>query len=56
MENILLIRIHRDGYTFEGDSRDYIPDGVITNTVDIDNNGTLEDYLKKVETVVRGFI
>ena len=56
MENILLIRIHRDGYTFEGDSRDYIPDGVITNTVDVDNNSTLEDYLKKVETVVRGFI
>lgn len=55
-DNILLIRIYRDGFTFEGDSRNYIPDGVITNTVDIYNNGTLEDYYKEVEAVVRGFI
>lgn len=51
-ENILLLRIHRDGYTFEGDSRELIPDGVIDNTVDIYNNGTLEEYLDKVKEEV----
>lgn len=55
-ENILLLRIHRDGYTFEGDSRSYIPDGVIENTVDIYNNGTEQDYFNKVESVVKGFL
>lgn len=55
-ENILLLRIHRDGCTFAGDSRNFIPDGVITNTVDIQNNGSLEEYLNKVEVVVKQFI
>lgn len=47
-ENILLLRIHRDGFTFEGDSRNYIPDGVITNTVDVYNNGTEQEYFDKI--------
>lgn len=47
-ENILLIRIHREGFTFLGDSRNYIPDGVITNTVDIANNGTEQEYFDTV--------
>lgn len=47
-ENILLIRIHRDGYTFEGDSRGLIPDGVLDNTIDIYNNGTLQEFLDNV--------
>lgn len=47
-ENILLLRIHRDGSTFEGDSRNYIPDGVITNTVDVYNNGTEQEYFDKI--------
>lgn len=55
-ENILLLRIHKDGSTFAGDSRDYIPDGVITNTVDIFNNGTEQEYLDKVESIVREFL
>jgi hypothetical protein len=55
-ENILLFRIYRDGYTFEGDSRNYIPDGVITNTVDVYNNGTEQEYFDKVEAIVRGFL
>lgn len=52
-DNILLLRIHRKGYTFEGDSRDYIPDGVITNTIDIENNGAIQEYYDKVEAVVK---
>ncbi len=56
-ENILLIRVHRGGATFEGDSRKYIPDGVITNTVDIDSvYGDLEGYLKEVESIVSKFL
>jgi hypothetical protein len=56
-ENILLIRVHREGSTFEGDSRKYIPNGVITNTVDIDSvYGDLEGYLKEVESIVSKFL
>ena len=55
-ENILLIRIHREGFTFDGDSRSYIPEGVITNTMDIDNNGTEQDYFDEVEKVVKRFL
>lgn len=54
--NILLIRIHREGYTFEGDSRSYIPNGVIVNTVDVENNGTEQEYFDKVEKIVREFL
>ena len=55
-ENILLLRIHRDGFTFDGDSRSYIPDGVITNTVDVYNNGTEQEYFKQVEKVVEEWL
>lgn len=55
-ENILLLRIHRDGFTFEGDSRNYIPDGIITNTIDVYNNGTEQEYFDEVEKLVKRFI
>lgn len=56
-ENILLIRVHREGATFEGDSRNYIPDGVITNTVDVNSvYGKLDEYLKEVENIVGEFL
>jgi hypothetical protein len=56
-ENILLIRVHREGATFEGDSRNYIPDGVITNTVDVNSvYGFLDEYLDEVKQVVTNFI
>jgi len=55
-ENILLIRVHREGYTFDGDSRSYIPDGIIDNTVDVDNNGTEQEYFDKVESIVKEFL
>lgn len=45
-ENCLLIRVHGRG-TFEGDSRSYIPDGVLEHTMDIDNTGSLTDFLKE---------
>jgi hypothetical protein len=56
-ENILLIRVHREGATFEGDSRNYIPDGVIDNTVDVDSvYGYLDEYLEHVEKIVDKFL
>ena len=55
-ENILLLRIHRDGFTFEGDSRNYIPDGIIDNTIDVYNNGTEQEYFNQIETLVKRFI
>lgn len=56
-ENILLIRVHREGATFEGDSRSYIPDGVITNTVDVNSvYGFLPEYLEEVGRHVEEFL
>jgi hypothetical protein len=56
-ENILLIRVHREGATFEGDSRNYIPDGVIDNTVDVQSvYGYLDEYLEHVEKIVDKFL
>jgi hypothetical protein len=56
-ENILLIRVHREGATFEGDSRNYIPDGVIDNTVDVQSvYGYLDEYLETVEKIVDKFL
>lgn len=54
-DNILLIRIFGRG-DFSGDSRGYIPEGVIDNTVDVFNIGKEKDYLKEVEEVVEDFI
>lgn len=55
-DNILLIRVHRTGYTFDGDSRVIIPDGVVSNTVDVYNNGEELEYFRGVERHVREFI
>lgn len=55
MDNILLVRIYGRG-TFEGDSRSYIPDGVIKNTVDIQNDGTLEEFLERGGSAVAEFL
>jgi hypothetical protein len=56
-ESILLIRVHREGATFEGDSRNYIPDGVIDNTVDVQSvYGYLDEYLEQVEKIVDKFL
>lgn len=50
-KNCLLVRVHGRG-TFEGDSRSYIEDGVVNNTIDIYNSGTLQEFLTSgVDTV-----
>lgn len=58
VENVVVIRIHREGHTFEGDSRSYLTD-VPCQTVDITNpmgieglEGDYQAYLSLVEDVV----
>ena len=54
-ENILVVRVHREGCTFEGDSRDYLQPEMFDNQlkfVDLENNSTLEDFFVKVEDTV----
>ena len=50
-DNVLVLRFHRDGCTFDGDSRDWL-----TNTgcveIDIHNVGTLQDLFKCVKIAV----
>jgi hypothetical protein len=55
-DNVLIIRIHRDGCTFENDSRDFLPDGLVDLTVDIDNNGTLDELFENVEKAIKIFV
>lgn len=54
-ENILLVRIHGRG-SFEGDSRSYIADGVITNTVDVNNTGLEIEFKRSVLIAVGEFL
>ena len=57
MDNIKLVRIHVDGQDFaSNDSRGYIPDGVIRNTIDVENNGTLQEFLDKMLFEFEDFI
>lgn len=43
-ENCLLVRIYGRG-SFEGDSRGYIPNGVVGNVMEITNDGDLKSFL-----------
>ncbi len=47
-ENTLLVHIERPGKTFDGDSRSYITLPYVT-MVTLTNDGTVEDYHRKVE-------
>lgn len=49
VSNILIIRIFRDGYSFEGDSRSYFPIDFGPLVVDVYNNGTELEYFDKLE-------
>lgn len=59
-ENVLVIRIFREGYTYANDSRDYLdPDqlarmGVLT--ADIRNNGTEEQLHEQAKKIVDFFL
>lgn len=55
-ENILLIRVHREGYTFEGDSRNYIEDTVDLKGVDIYNDSTEKVFLDKNYQIIKQWL
>lgn len=50
--DVYVFRIERDGYTFEGDSRSYLPATHFYKTFLVENNGTLEQFLNKVGSIV----
>jgi hypothetical protein len=54
MDNIMLIRIHSRG-SFDGDSRNYISDGVVDNTLDIYNETTEEEFLTAISDIALEF-
>ncbi|WP_373088731.1 hypothetical protein [Zhongshania sp.] len=54
-ENILLIRVRGRG-TFDGDSRNYLPDGLCDHTVDVYNTASLQEFVNRVCSYVQGFI
>ncbi len=55
-ENVLLLRIHRPGFDFTGDSRSYLPDGLVERTFDIDNDSTIQAYHEKLDPIVGKFL
>lgn len=52
-ENTILIRLHRDGCTFKGDSRSYLPDNLAGATRDIENNGHISHTAGLVAVIIR---
>ena len=55
VENTLLVRVYRQGKTFNGDSRSYIElPGV--ETVEIENNGSIDDYHKQVIALAQDLV
>lgn len=54
--NVLIIRLHRPGYSFSGDSRDYLPGNIGPITVDVHNNGTEEEFFDKVEYEIQRWL
>lgn len=55
-KDILLLRIRGRGEFSPSDSRGYIPNGVIDNTIDVWNTGLEKNYLEEVWNHVEQFI
>ena len=51
-ENCILVRLHREGCTFEGDSRSYLED-IAGRNEDIDNNGHISHTIARVARVIK---
>lgn len=53
-ENVLLVRIYRQGTTFEGDSRGYINlDDLGVDRYELLNNGSIKEAVHQVEMVMK---
>lgn len=51
---VLLIRIRGRG-SFNGDSRNFISNGVVENTIDVHNEGTEEEFLDEISKIALEF-
>lgn len=54
-DNVLLLRLHREGHTFDGDSRSYVELDKI-DTFDVYNDGTVEELQTKVKGIVEKWL
>ena len=55
-ENVTVIRVFRDGCSYEGDSRSYLEPEMLSSGVswiDVDNDSSLEDYLSRMLTLFK---
>jgi hypothetical protein len=50
--DVYVIRIERDGYTFDGDSRSYLPVKQFYKTFLVENNKSLEHFENKIYSIV----
>ena len=55
-ENVMLLRIHGRGQFDATDSRKYISDGVVNNTIDVYNDGLENDYIALVTKIMVDFL
>ena len=54
--NVILVRIYRPGYNFEGDSRSYIRlDHLGVQSHDVHNDGTPTEFLTKLMEIIEPF-
>lgn len=51
-ENVLLVRLHRVGRTFAGDSRSYIEH---SNSIDLENDGTMGELKERLTKILEEF-
>lgn len=56
MDNILLLRIHRPGTDFTGDSRSYLPMDTVPNTLNVWNDSTMEVFHDRLDFIVGNFL
>ena len=50
--DVYVLRIERDGYTFDGDSRSYLPVKQFYKTFLVENNKSLEHFENKIYSIV----
>lgn len=44
-DNVMVIRLHREGFTFDGDSRNYLSEGIDVTLIDDNPNAAVKEIL-----------
>lgn len=63
VDNIAIIKIHREGCSYANDSRDYLPDGMVNHEYHIENfmpfdkpnDAEFEDFLIRIKHIAHNF-